>query len=162
MCIIQQLILSSSIQPHQKVERLCEPLRDIQSAPTLTPESPPPPLPPRKGGGGGGRGSSFIKSFAALLRGLLLLLLREDARPDGSVRLRQHDLQRAAGNPVVVEGPDRLRGDAPAAQRAPELKGSIGEGPNHSNFSEFGQNSCKFQEFSPENSKNAGNNFNIF
>ena len=68
MCIIQQLILSSSIQPHQKVERLCEPLRDIQSAPTLTPESPPPPLPPRKGGGGGGRGSSFIKSFASLLR----------------------------------------------------------------------------------------------
>ena len=36
---------------------------------------------------------------------------------------------------------------------APELKGSIGEGPNHSNFSdpEFGQNSCKTQEYSPEN-----------
>ena len=49
------------------------------------------------------------------------------------------------------------------------LKGSIGEGPNHSIFSdrslvrilEFGQNSFKIQEFSLENSK-ISEIFNIF
>ena len=41
-----------------------------------------------------------------------------------------------------------------------ELKGSIGEGPNHSNHSNH-SNSFKIQEFSLENS-NFFENFNIF
>ena len=42
-------------------------------------------------------------------------------------------------------------------RHTPELKGSIGEGPNHSNHS----NSFKIQEMSLENSK-ISENFNIF
>ena len=45
----------------------------------------------------------------------------------------------------------------------PELKGSIGEGPNHSNHSNRSNhsNSFKIQEFSLKNSK-ISENFNIF
>ena len=52
----------------------------------------------------------------------------------------------------------------PIEEFFPQLKGSIGEGPNHSNFSD--RNSVrilskKIQEFSLENSK-ISENFNIF
>ena len=42
----------------------------------------------------------------------------------------------------------------------PKLKGSIGEGSNHSNFSD--QSSVKIQELLLKNSKNSGIMFNIF
>ena len=57
--------------------------------------------------------------------------------------------------PGGSQGPGGVRHGGVGDQPHSELKGSIGEGPNHSNFSD--QSSvkilAKIQEFSPENSK---------
>ena len=72
-------------------------------------------------------------------------------RQRGRRVLRQERAQLALA--IRPRAPARLGG----GDRGPKLKGSIGEGPNHSNFlhqsSEFGQNSFKIQELSLENSK---------
>ena len=79
---------------------------------------------------------------------------------------------RAEGNPLISDGVAVLRAAGAewrtmtTAEREPfktGLKGSVGEGPNHSNHSNHSihSNSFKIQEFSLENSKIV-ENFNIF
>ena len=75
---------------------------------------------------------------------------RADRRVGGfELRAEPRDLRRE--RPALLLAPRELR---------PELKGSVGEGPNQTNYSDrssvriLGQNSFKIQDFSLENSKN--------